>query len=36
MIPQSRLAVITPKGVDKQSYVTEFRQTLLTFFKENS
>ena len=36
MIPHSRLAIITPKGVDKQRYVTEFRQTLLTFFKENS
>jgi pimeloyl-ACP methyl ester carboxylesterase len=36
MIPHSRLAIITAKGVDKHSYVTEFRQTLLTFFKENN
>jgi pimeloyl-ACP methyl ester carboxylesterase len=36
MIPQSRLAVITPKGVDKARYVAEFRQQLLTFFEENT
>ena len=33
-IPHSRLVEITPKGVDKQAYVTEFRQTLLDFFEE--
>lgn len=35
LIPQSRLVEITPKGVDKTAYVTEFRQTLLKFFEEN-
>lgn len=36
LVPQSRLSVITPKSVDKQRYITEFRQTLLTFFEENT
>jgi pimeloyl-ACP methyl ester carboxylesterase len=35
LIPNSRLAVITPKGVDKQRYVLEFQSTLLKFFEEN-
>jgi pimeloyl-ACP methyl ester carboxylesterase len=35
LIPQSRLVKITPKGIDKQAYITEFRQTLLHFFEEN-
>ena len=36
LMPHSRLVEITPKGVDKQAYVTEFRQTLLNFFEENT
>ena len=36
LIPHSRFAKITPKGVDKAAYVTEFRQTLLQFFEENT
>jgi pimeloyl-ACP methyl ester carboxylesterase len=36
LIPQSRLVEITPKGVDKAAYVTEFRSTLLRFFEENT
>jgi pimeloyl-ACP methyl ester carboxylesterase len=36
MIPQSRLAVITPKGVDKARYIHEFQSTLLKFFEENA
>jgi pimeloyl-ACP methyl ester carboxylesterase len=35
-IPYSRLVKITPKGVDKAAYVTEFRSTLLRFFEENT
>jgi pimeloyl-ACP methyl ester carboxylesterase len=35
MIPQSHLAVITPKGIDKTRYVSEFQSTLLKFFEEN-
>jgi pimeloyl-ACP methyl ester carboxylesterase len=35
LISNSRLAVITPKGVDKQRYVLEFQSTLLKFFEEN-
>ena len=35
LIPHSRLVEITPKGVDKAAYVSEFRQTLLQFFEEN-
>jgi pimeloyl-ACP methyl ester carboxylesterase len=35
LIPHSRLVEITPKGVDKAAYVTEFRSTLLRFFEEN-
>ncbi len=36
LIPHSRLVKITPKGVDKENYVKEFRSTLLTFFEENT
>jgi pimeloyl-ACP methyl ester carboxylesterase len=36
LIPHSRLVKLTPKGVDKQAYVTEFRQALLNFFEENT
>lgn len=36
MIPNSRLEVITPKGVDKPRYVREFQSALLKFFKENT
>ena len=35
LIPHSRLVKITPKGVDKATYVCEFRSTLLKFFEEN-
>jgi pimeloyl-ACP methyl ester carboxylesterase len=35
LIPHSRLVEITPKGVDKAAYVTEFHSTLLRFFEEN-
>jgi pimeloyl-ACP methyl ester carboxylesterase len=36
LIPHSSLVEITPKGVDKAAYVTEFRSTLLHFFEENT
>jgi pimeloyl-ACP methyl ester carboxylesterase len=36
LIPNSHLVEITPKGVDKAAYVTEFRSTLLRFFEENT
>jgi pimeloyl-ACP methyl ester carboxylesterase len=36
LIPHSRLVEITPKGVDKAAYVSEFRSTLLHFFEENT
>jgi pimeloyl-ACP methyl ester carboxylesterase len=36
LIPNSRLVLITPKGVDKASYVHEFQSTLLTFLEEHA
>jgi pimeloyl-ACP methyl ester carboxylesterase len=36
LIPNSRLSVITPKGVDKSRYIHEFQSTLLKFFEENA
>jgi pimeloyl-ACP methyl ester carboxylesterase len=36
MIPNAKLKRITPKGVDKQRYITEFQSTLLKFFEENA
>jgi pimeloyl-ACP methyl ester carboxylesterase len=36
LIPNSRLAVITSKGVDKSRYIHEFQSTLLKFFEENA
>jgi pimeloyl-ACP methyl ester carboxylesterase len=32
-IPNSKLVRITPKGVDKQRYLSEFQSTLLNFFE---
>jgi pimeloyl-ACP methyl ester carboxylesterase len=34
MIPQSKLKLITPKGVDKLRYIDEFQSTLLTFLED--
>ena len=36
LIAHSRLVEITPKGADKNAYVSEFRSTLLNFFEENT
>lgn len=36
LIDNSRLVEITPKGVDKSRYVSEFQSTLLKFFEENT
>ena len=36
MIPHSRLVEITPKGVDKPCYVSEFQSTLLKFFEDHA
>jgi pimeloyl-ACP methyl ester carboxylesterase len=35
LITQSRVVKITPKGVDKAAYISEFRSALLKFFEEN-
>ncbi len=35
LIAHSRLVELTPKGVDKAAYITEFRSALLQFFEEN-
>ncbi len=36
MIDHSRLIEITPKGVDKARYVSEFQSTLLKFFEDHA
>jgi pimeloyl-ACP methyl ester carboxylesterase len=36
MIDHSRLVEITPKGVDKARYVSEFQSTLLKFFEDHA
>jgi pimeloyl-ACP methyl ester carboxylesterase len=36
MIPQSTLAVLTPKGENKQRYTVDFRAALLRFFEEHA